>query len=172
MNLRITPSFNTQQIQNSRQNPNFKMRVVEPFVVQHIASRLGEPMEKVLGEFVRPVSTKLAGEIGGLERAADLYISRLRNGCSGIYYTPADVRKITNDRSPLVKLGELITQAPTITKEAVDSALSEHAIQALNTEVRRHPGIIKLAEALWAAPKDSELSREVLNRLAVLNLFM
>lgn len=172
MNLRITPSFNTQQIQNSRQNPNFKMRVVEPSVVQHIASRLGQPLEKVYGEFVLPVSTKLSDELGGMKNDADLYIRGLRNGCSGIYYTPYDVLAITRDRLPLVKLGELITQAPTITKEAVEEALSEDAIQALNTEVRQHPGIISLAEALWTAPKNSEFSRDVLNRLAVLNLFM
>lgn len=168
MNLRVTPNFNTQ---NNRQNPNFKMRMVEPQVAQHIASKLGRSLEDAL-EFVSPVSSHLADELGEYKRPAELYIGKSRNGCSGIYYSPLDVKAILEDRFPVHKLQTLIQEAAPITKEEVDAALSEESIQALSTKISSKSGYVERIKYVLGVPKNLDLTKEDLKRFFMLKFFL
>lgn len=134
MNLRVTSSFNTQQMQSSRQNPNFRMHTIEPSVVQHITSKLGASIEDALS-FVHPGS-KLTNELDNINWLAKLAIGKLMKKNPHIYYTHLDESAIKSASHPVEKARELVQQANPITKEAVDKALSQESIQAVEAGIQ------------------------------------
>lgn len=134
MNLRITPSFNTQQIQNSRQNPNFGMHTIEPSVVQHITAKLGASIEDAL-VLVHPGS-KLTREFNNLGFFTRRKLAEVLKQRPGIHYTHLDEEAIRRASDPVETARRLVQQATPITKEAVDKALSPESIQAVEAEIQ------------------------------------
>lgn len=163
MNLRITPSFNTQ---NNRQNQNFKMRFVEPSVVEHIASRLKAPLEDAL-VWVRPVEKLPKALNQDIQRKAELYTS----ACQNYYFTSDEAELISNDAFPIAKLAELIFYARHITQKDVETALSEQSIQKLRASMELHPKLQMIARTLFG-DKILATDKRVLERLAILKLFL
>lgn len=134
MNLRVTSRFNTPQSQNHKQNPNFGMHTIDTSVVQHITSRLGASIEEAL-VLVHPGS-RLADELDNISWLAKLAIRRLMKKNPHIYYTHLDGSAIKSASHPVKKTIELVQQANPITKEAVDTALSQESIQAVEAGIQ------------------------------------
>lgn len=160
MNLRITPNFNTQ---NNRQNPNFKMRLVEPAVAKHIMSAMGEKTLKDALWLVRPVQD-LAGSLkSGVDPLNKRAIAEYMPLHPNVYYTSSDVVEIQKDSCPYVTANQLAQRAIRITEREVKIALSDEMICKIDRQITtKQPS---------AETRNSAEYKQHLKRLALWDLF-
>lgn len=176
MNLKITPNFNTQQIQNSRQNPNFGMHKIDVSVVQHITAKLGASIEDAL-VLVHPGS-KLTREFNNLGFFTRRSLAKVLKQTPGIHYTHLDEEAIKYAPKPVETARKLVQEATPITKEAVDKALSPESIQAVEAEIQAlHHANSQIAsthaliKSFIGENASIEAHRKDQRRLALLKLF-
>lgn len=133
MNLRVTPSFNTQQIQNKRQNPNFGMVKCSDRVIGRVAKRLDCDLTPF----------KLSdGEIILRDWMNPEQIAQLKK-YTRVYYTSADLRAIAKAKNPFRVAVGRAERARRITLSAVDRVASKLHVRAdeRRLELKRRKGL-------------------------------
>ena len=177
MNLRVTPNFNNQQ-QNSRNTPNFKMRLVDETVVEDISSRFGMKLKEAL-VVVKP-RLELITEFGHwfkFNQKHDIHRKIFAN--PDLYYTPLDVLAIRFANAPVAKTAELVRNAKRIQISDVENALSRESLRAIDMRMGEinsksplsTPWMEVLRSALEDETHNSEAHERNLKRMALWKLF-
>lgn len=138
MNLRVTPSFNTQQIQNSRQNPNFGMIKCPDAAAVARLHEIAQMSNNVVLSRFDPASQLFRGlsgdQVATLQKFSDVFQS---DGDLGVIYR-------RSEKEPLFSvLLDMASHATEVTMEAITAMATKWGVPEEITLAKASNGCLK-----------------------------